>query len=385
MNDSNDAPLPENQISEEKLMNDGLTICPKCSSVVEILAINEENSTIELRCTKEKEVVTMSIKEYLKQINECKNKSLEDLKDKCQIHKESQYISFCLDCNCHLCSECLKTRIHINHRKSNVIEIKPEEEEIDIVDVVIKDYESKLEDTKNEEKKKKKECEELLNEEKRKENRKLEKENKLNKEKEKEEMEKNKNKYLSDIEEIRKRYENEIKLRKQRYEEENYNIINKYKLINEKETIKYELEIEKLIIKYRNEIDKCQFDKTIEKYDKMLRLNKMVFNIYNNYNFNYYNSLNINSLLNYYIKSEYINNRIIRTKLKDNYDKTIKKIKLKRNEDEKMKEENERRIKEKEKIIKEKERIENDKIEEKYRNEINELKKKISQNILYLI
>ena len=107
----------------------------------------------------------------------------------------------------------------------------------------------------------------------------------------------------------------------------------------------------------------------------------MVFNIYNNYNFNYYNSFNINSLLEYYIKSDYINNRIIRTKLRDNYDKIIEKIKLKRNEDEKMKEENERRIKEKERIIKEKERIENvkNKMEEKYRNEINELEKKISQ------
>ena len=185
MNDHNDAPLPKNKISEEKLMNDDLTICPKCSSVVEILAINEDNNTISFRCTKEKEVVTMAIKEYLKQISECKNKTLEDLKDKCQIHKESKernYVSFCLDCNRHLCKECLKTRIHINHRKINIIEVKPTEEEIDIVDVVIKDYESKLENIKNEQKSKKKEYEEILKEEKRKEKRKLEKENKLNKE-----------------------------------------------------------------------------------------------------------------------------------------------------------------------------------------------------------
>ena len=377
MNDYNNAPLPENKISEEKLMKDDLTICPKCSSVVEILAINEDNNTISFRCTKEKEVVTMPIKEYLKQISECKNKTLEDLKDKCQIHKESKernYVSFCLDCNCHLCKECLKTRIHINHRKINIIEVKPTEEEIDIVDVVIKDYESKLENVKNEQKKKKKEYEEILKEEKRKEKRKLEKENKLNKEKEIEEMEKNNSKYLSDIKEIRKKYKNEIKLRKQRYEEDISNIINKYKLINEKENIKYELKIEKLIIKYRNEINKYEFDKKIENYDKMLRINKVVFNIYNNYNFNYYNSFNINSLLKYYIKSDYINNRIIKTKLGDNYDKIIEKIKVKRIEDEKMKEENERRIKEKERIENEK-----NKIEEKYRNEINELKKKLSQ------
>ena len=365
MNDYKDAHLPENKISEEKLMKDDLTICPKCSSVVEILAINEDNSTIEFRCTKEKEVVTMPIKEYFKKLSECKNKRLEDLKDKCQIHKESKernYVSFCLDCNCHLCKECLKTRIHINHRKINIIEVKPTEEETDIVDAVIKDYESKLENVKNEQKKKEKEYEEILKEEKGKEERKLEKQNKLNKEKE-----------------ITKKYKNEIELRKQKYKEDISNIINKYKLINEKENIKYELKKEKLIIKYRNEINKFEFEKKIENYDKMLRINKVIFNIYNSYTFNYYNSFNINSLLNYYIKSDYINDRIIRTKLRDNYEKIIEKIKLKRIEDEKMKEENE--IKEKERIIKEKERIENEKnkIEEKYKNEINELKKKISQ------
>ena len=373
MNDSNDAPLPGNKMPEDKLISDGLTICPECSSAIEILSINEENNTIEFRCIKENKKMTMPIKEFLKQINEGKNKLTDELKDKCKIHKDNNYVCYCLECNCHLCDECLKKRIHINHRKSIIVEIKPKEEELDIVDEVIKNYETKLENVKNEQKKKINECEELLKKEKSKEKSKLERENKINEEKEKEEKEINNIKYLNDIEEIRKRYENEIKERKEKYEDENHNISNKYKLINEKERIKYDLKIEKLILKYRNEINKYEFDKKIENYDKMLRINKMVFNIYNKYNNNYFNSLNINSLLLYYIKNEYINDRIIRNKLRDNYDEIIKTIKIKRNEDKKLKEENEIKEKEKERIINEKK-----KIEEKYIKEIDELKKKLS-------
>ena len=373
MNDYNNAPLLGNRISEDQLIGDGLTICPECSSAIQILSINEENNTIKFRCIKENKSLSMSIKEYLKQIDENKNKLTDELKDKCKIHKDNNYVCYCLDCSCHLCNECLKKRIHVNHRKSIIVEIKPKKEEFDIVDEVIKDYEVKLENVKNEQKKKKYECEELLKKEKNKEKSKLERENKINEEKEKEEKEINNIKYLNDIEKIRKRYENEIKERKQKYEDENHNISKKYKLINEKERIKYDLKIEKLILKYRNIINKYEFDKKIENYDKMLRINKMVFNIYNNYNNNYFNSLNINTLLLSYIKNEYINIKIIRNKLRDNYDEIIKAVKLKRNEDKKLKEENEIKEKEKERIINEKK-----KIEEKYNKEINELKKKLS-------
>ena len=79
----------------------------------------------------------------------------------------------------------------------------------------------------------------------------------------------------------------------------------------------------------------------------------------------------MNSLLIYYIKSKYINEKIIKVKLDNNYDEIIKIIKQKRIEDKKIKEENERIEKEKMKV------------EENYKNEINELKNKITQNILY--
>ena len=351
MSDTKEAPLPNVEFN----IND-FTICPECSSAIEILNINkEENNTIEFRCIKEDKVYQiMQIKEYLKKIDKLKNKKIEEIKDKCQIHINKSYVCYCFDCKCHLCNECLKTRIHINHRKSNIIEIKPREEEIEIIDEMIKDYDKKLEEVTIEKENKTKEYKEKLEKEKRREEKRLKKENKSNENKEKEEMDKSKIKYMEDIEKIRIRYENEIKIRKMEYEEELNDIKNKYKLINEKERIKTGLKIEKIQIKYKNEINKYNFEKTIEDYDKMLRINRMIFNIYKNYNNNYYNSLNINTLLMYYINNKNINDKI-KIKLKDKYDEVTNLIKHKSNEDQKLKE--------------------NKKIKEE---EIDEIKKKVS-------
>ena len=215
-------------------------MCPNCLSVIEILTINEENSIIEYRCIKENKNYIMSIKEYIEKTNKCKIKNMDEVVDKCKDHN-MKYICYCFDCNCHLCNECLKTRTHINHRKSNIIEIKPMEEEIDIVKEVINDYRLKLENIKIEKKNKTMEIEKLLNNEKEREKKKLEKDNILNKEKENEELEENNKKYLIDIEEIRNKYERELQLRKEKYDKENNNIKNKYKLIKEKEETKYKL------------------------------------------------------------------------------------------------------------------------------------------------
>ena len=126
MCDSKEAPLPEDQIQYPELDTDCLTICPQCLSVVEILNIKGENNTIEIRCIKEDKKYTMSIKEYLKKIEEIKNKDIYAIKDKCEIHENNKFICYCFDCKTHLCNECLKTRTHINHRKNNIIELNLE-------------------------------------------------------------------------------------------------------------------------------------------------------------------------------------------------------------------------------------------------------------------
>ena len=35
---------------------------------------------------------------------------------KCEKHQK-KYKVYCIDCQCHLCKECLKTKIHLNHKK----------------------------------------------------------------------------------------------------------------------------------------------------------------------------------------------------------------------------------------------------------------------------
>ena len=242
--DSNDAPPATPEFNN--IIKEYLTICPECSSSIEICSINEQNNIIEFRCIKNNKNYIMTIKEYLEKIKDYKEKNINDLKDTCQIHNNNNYVSYCFECNCHLCGECLKERIHINHRKSNIIEINPIKEEINIIKEVIKDYEIRLENIKNEKVIKTKEIEDKLNNEKKNEKNKLENIIKINKKKEEEELENNNNKYIKDIEEIKRRYENEIRKRRNEYIEEKKNINNKYKLINEEENIKYKLKIERM-------------------------------------------------------------------------------------------------------------------------------------------
>ena len=369
-NDSNDAPPATPGFNNiNNINNEYLTICPECSSSIEILSINEQNNVIEFRCIKNNKNYIMTIKEYLEKIKEYKEKNINNLKDTCQIHNDNKYVSYCFECNCHLCDECLKTRIHINHKKSNIIEISPIKEEINIIKEVIKDYEMRLENKKNEKTTKTKEINDKLNNENNIEKYKLEKIININKEKEKEELEINND--ISDIEEIKRKYENEIRIRRKKYIEEKKNINNKYKFINEEENIKYKLKIEKIKKIYTNKIKSYKFEEKIGNFDNMLRINETIFNVYKTYNNNYYNAVNINNLLLYYIKNDYINNKIMKNILKDNYDKIINIIKQKNNEDNKL-------------ILKTKnENDKNNKIEEKYKNEINILKKKISQ--IYII
>ena len=147
-----------NTIEKENIINEYFTICPECSSSIEILSFKEENNTnfIEFRCIKKDKKFTMPIEEYLKQVKKQNEKSINDLKDKCQIHLNCNYVGYCEDCKCHLCNECLKTRIHINHKKNNIIEINPTKKELNIIKEVIKYYKIKLINIKNEKRKKNK-------------------------------------------------------------------------------------------------------------------------------------------------------------------------------------------------------------------------------------
>ena len=71
--------------------------CMDCSSLIEILLINEENNIIRYKCINNhyKDIL---IKEYLKYIKKNKNLKINDI---CELHKE-KYSFFCFDCKSYL-------------------------------------------------------------------------------------------------------------------------------------------------------------------------------------------------------------------------------------------------------------------------------------------
>ena len=390
--DFNEAPPVGETQEEEQSIKDFFSLCPECSSSIEILSINENNNIIEFRCIRENKEYTMPIKAYINKIKEKQEKNIEELKDKCKIHNKNNEC-YCFDCNCHLCNECLKTRIHINHKKSNIIEIKPVEEELNIVNKVVEDYTAKLNKLKEEHSIRREKIEKQSKKEKENEDNKLQKEKDKNKIKEGKELKKNNEKYLKDIDELRKEYENKIKLRKKEYEEENNKIYNKYKLMNEKEEIKIKIKKENIDEKYNKEINNSKYEKEIENIDNMLEINKMIKTIYNTYKNNYYNAVNINKLLLYYSENKYINENIMRKELNDKYDNIIKIIKQKNNDDIQLKKKKEEEKKEKEEEKKKKEELnkrikeieaENEKIKLENINKIKEKENEINQNIFLI-
>ena len=314
---------------EQDIISKLYPICPTCSSNIEIISIdeiktNEEiNHTMKYRCIKENIINNISFKEYINLLKNKKEKNKEQLKDECEKHQSKKFISYCFDCDNHLCEDCLKTGIHLKHVKNNIIEVKPIEEELDIIRGVIDVYKLRLEKIKKEKENIKGKYKELIDKDKRKIEEKLDNIKEKNKIKKKIELDNNKRKYILDIDKLKKEYENKIRERKKEYIEENNKINNKYKLITEKSIINYKNKINELINYYEKEINKYKFEKKIENYENMMKMNIIIYGTYYNYNNNYYNSININSLLLYYINNNYINNNIVKNKLKDKYDDII--------------------------------------------------------------
>ena len=332
-----DAPTPGEIGETEDLKNNNFTLCPDCGSSIEILSINENK--IEYRCLNEKKKhkeetkFTKTIEEYLK-IKENRDNNYDEIKDKCHIenHNLNNYVSYCLDCRCHLCNECLKSKEHINHRKSNMIEIQPIEEEITLIKEVIDDYKKEKEKLEKKEKEETEEIDKSLKKEINEEENIYKRKKKDNEKKESEEKTENEKKYLSDVENIKKEYEEKLKIRKNQYLEDNEKIIAKFKLIYEKLDAELELKKKKLNENCFLTKQNLGFMDKIKNNVNMLTLNEIIYNTYDNYKNNYYNSMTINNLLLYYNNNTDINNKM-RNILGNKYDKIINIRKKKFNED----------------------------------------------------
>ena len=199
-------------------INDELNIddsygCTTCPYPVEIFKINDKENTITFKCLNPKEKKppkTIAINEYLdsmrkntylfsecslchKKQNEFKNTSIfsycikcdkvicpdciskhlemndknhPDLnkeyiiknneKDiKCLLHPKEKNLSFCLECNTHICKECMKKKKHMYHTKISIIEVLITDEIKNILNNIINIYRERITQLDNEKEKKK--------------------------------------------------------------------------------------------------------------------------------------------------------------------------------------------------------------------------------------
>ena len=282
--------------------------CPECYSLIDIISINENNNTIEFKCTQNhKEII--SIKEFLTNMDEIRNTKIN--KDICDIHEE-KFINFCFNCNKHLCKECLKTRKHLHHDKNSIIEIQPNNSEIKAINEIKNYYETKLKNLENKKINIRKELNDILNERKKNINDIIKDKIKDNKLKNENELNINKNEYLSNIEKIKNKYENDIKQIKNKYLINEKIINNKYQLRKENIEILYKYKMEQLEKKYKEILNKNSLDKEIENITNINKLNDLVYETYNSYKNNYYNSKNIINIIMHFHK----NNKYIRENIK---------------------------------------------------------------------
>ena len=282
--------------SEKMQLNEIYYNCTECASLIEILDLNERKNIIEFKCLNRNNPHKrkMPIIEFLNKMKKYNNKNINN--DICITHNK-KYDCYCLDCNIHLCKDCLKQRKHIKNFKSSIEEIQPDKDELYTMEKIIKYYEDKIDKLERGKISKKYELDNKLQIYKKKLKEKKEIKMKENDNKLEKELKRNNDKYINDISNIKKKYLNEIKKRKRKYEMNIKEIKLKFNLIKEKENIIYKNKIENLDKKFLKVNQQYGYNKKIDNMKNINRVNEIIYNAYNNYNNNYYNSININNIL----------------------------------------------------------------------------------------
>ena len=118
--------------------------CSECSSLIEILSIKENN--LEFNCVNtDKHNNKLNINNYLEKMK--KYIDNKNLNNKCEKHNH-KYRLFCLDCKCHLCKECILSKIHKTHNRVILGEEQPNKEDIKLINDKIKYYNNKIQNIK---------------------------------------------------------------------------------------------------------------------------------------------------------------------------------------------------------------------------------------------
>jgi hypothetical protein len=321
-------PIMENDLN--KIKEGESYACTECPSDIEIFYIDENNSNISFKCQNNNEshgIKTLPINLFLiqttkntyiyskcsscnKQQNRinndevfkycvnCKlifcNKCLynhnkennndhriinnNETKIKCLLHPNNYNCGYCLDCHCHICYDCLESRDHIIHRKNNLKEIKPTEEEINSLLDIIKKYKMNKVNLEKEKNDIFSELDKNFNKNKKKLYNEYEKKIKMVKRILKKELEINKKLFLDEINKVKQKYENEIKLKKDIFDIFDKNIQEKYKNKCLYNYNNYKIKLNELSLKYNHDRERKnnEYNKKINIYENLEKLNEMI-------------------------------------------------------------------------------------------------------------
>jgi len=338
---------------ENKLKENESYTCTKCSSLIEIISLDDINNIISFKCPSHG-TNTMTIKEYLDDMKKntflysacssCKKKQNEINNNEifkyctnckiiicnnciinhdkehyiinnnknltvCPLHPKNNNLSYCLDCNCHICKECMKHRKHMEHKKKIIQEIEPSDDEINSLLKIINTYKKEINSFENE-----------------KNNQLVDIKNKFNKDEKKEkddydilknktqkdlenELSESENNYKDELNEIKKKYEKELDERANIFENNKKSINNKYEKIKCSNKESFDKKCEILKIKSENEKKRIEneFKEKINNFKELLKINDIIYNTYITSKENYFHNINIiNLLVNYYKKKNSI-------------------------------------------------------------------------------
>ena len=342
--------------------------CTDCSLVIEIISLDDVNNILSFNCPKHGQR-EMAIKDYLNNMkkntflysicspckknqnevsnneifNYCTNCKLvlcnnckvnhdqehdiiknNKILTNCPIHPKNYNLSYCLDCNCHICKECIQHRKHMRHNIRSIKDNQPSNEEVNNLLNLIHKYKDEINNFEIEKNKKLIESENKFNnnmEQEKTEYKKLIIDTKLKLQKE---LTKCENDYNNQIAEIKKKYEKELNEKKMLLANDKKSINEKYEKIDVNNKKKYDENCDILEKNYNSEKNEYEnsFKKKINQYQELLNINTIIYNTYNKSKENYFHNINIiNLLINYYERG----NETIKV-MKDNEDfmETIK-------------------------------------------------------------
>ena len=272
--------------------------CSECSSTIEIMKFDENN--IEFKCNNNHNI-KMDIKDYLNKMKKYNNIKIND--KTCEQHGD-EYLSYCFDCNMHLCKECLKLGKHSYHYKIILMELIQNGDSLNEIFELIKQNKIKLKDLniiKNKTEKKlynikDKNINEIKN--------KLNKKKVLNNKKEEKEITTIHYNFEKEIKKLKEEYENKIKIIKFKNDKNINNIKNKFKIINNIDNFIYNKKICDLERNVKFKIESYKFKERIEKLSDFNEIIEIIYNTYIKYNNNYYNIININNIHNMILNKE---------------------------------------------------------------------------------